>query len=162
LSNQTIESEAESGTALGAALTYPDRRSIAFEADESGLCTLQALWSIAREGVDVTVVVCANRRYRILQTGFSRAGFTKPRPKARALTDLARPVIDWDALARGSPSIKYLFLMPINFYELKTMLPQQVQLYNNEKHCFVIIFYRLNLRFSERGIRVRFMHIRSF
>ena len=86
--------------ALGAALACPDRRVIALQADGSGLYTLQALWSIARENADVTVVVCANRRYRILQAELAR--ITKePGPKAQSLTDLTRPVIDWTALAKG-------------------------------------------------------------
>ena len=87
--------------ALGAALACPDRRVIAFQADGSGLYTLQALWSMARESADVTVVVCANRRYRVLQAELARAGITEPGPKAQALTDLTRPVIDWAALAKG-------------------------------------------------------------
>jgi acetolactate synthase-1/2/3 large subunit len=87
--------------ALGAALACPDRRVIAFQADGSGLYTLQALWSIARESADVTIVVCANRRYRILQAELARAGIAEPGPKAWALTDLTRPVIDWTALAKG-------------------------------------------------------------
>jgi acetolactate synthase-1/2/3 large subunit len=87
--------------ALGAALACPDRRVIAFQADGSGLYTLQALWSMARESADVTVVVCANRRYRILQVELARAGIAEPGPKAQSLTDLTRPVIDWVALAKG-------------------------------------------------------------
>jgi acetolactate synthase-1/2/3 large subunit len=87
--------------ALGAALACPERRVIAFQADGSGLYTLQALWSMAREGVDVTVVVCSNRRYRILQVEMARAGQEKPGPKALSLTDLTNPVIDWAALAKG-------------------------------------------------------------
>lgn len=87
--------------ALGAAIACPDRRVIAFQADGSGLYTLQALWSMARESTDVTVVVCANRRYRILQAELARAGIAEPGPKAQALTDLTQPVIDWTALAKG-------------------------------------------------------------
>jgi acetolactate synthase-1/2/3 large subunit len=87
--------------ALGAALACPDRRVIAFQADGSGLYTLQALWSMARENVDVTVVVCANRCYRILQIELARAGVTNPGAAARSLTDLSRPEIDWRALAQG-------------------------------------------------------------
>jgi acetolactate synthase-1/2/3 large subunit len=88
-------------TALGAALACPDRRVIAFQADGCGLYTLQALWSMARESTDVTVVVCANRRYRVLQVELARAGIKAPGPKAQALTDLTRPVIDWTSLAKG-------------------------------------------------------------
>lgn len=87
--------------ALGAALACPDRRVIAFQADGCGLYTLQALWSMARESTDVTVVVCANRCYRVLQIELSRAGIMQPRPEVHALTDLTRPVIDWTALAKG-------------------------------------------------------------
>jgi acetolactate synthase-1/2/3 large subunit len=87
--------------ALGAALACPDRPVVAFQADGSGLYTLQALWSMARESANVTVLVCANRRYRILQAELARAGITEPGPKARALTDLTRPAIGWPALARG-------------------------------------------------------------
>ena len=87
--------------ALGAALACPERRVIAFQADGSGLYTLQALWSIARESADVTVVVSANRRYRILQAELARAGIAEPGPKAHALTDLTRPVINWAELAKG-------------------------------------------------------------
>ncbi len=87
--------------ALGAALACPNRRVIAFQADGSGMYTLQALWSMARESADVTVVVCANRRYRILQIELTRAGITEPGPGVQALTDLTRPVIDWVSLATG-------------------------------------------------------------
>jgi acetolactate synthase-1/2/3 large subunit len=86
--------------ALGAALACPDRRVIAFQADGSGLYTVQALWSMAREGADVTVVVCANRRYRVLQTELAHVTDT-PGQKARSLTDLTHPVIDWVEMARG-------------------------------------------------------------
>lgn len=88
--------------ALGAALACPDRRVIAFQADGSGLYTLQALWSMAREGANVAVVVCANRRYRVLQAELARAATAQqPGPKAQALTDLTHPVMDWALLAKG-------------------------------------------------------------
>lgn len=87
--------------ALGAAIACPDRRVIAVQADGSGLYTLQALWSMARESADVTIVVCANRRYRILQAELARAGIERPCTKAWSLTDLTGPVIDWTLLAKG-------------------------------------------------------------
>lgn len=86
--------------ALGAALACPERRVIAFQADGSGLYTLQALWSMARESTDVTIVVCANRQYRILQIELMKA-VTIPGPKALALTELIRPPINWIDLAKG-------------------------------------------------------------
>src|SRR5512144_999587 len=60
--------------AVGAAIACPGRRVIAFQADGSAMYTLQALWTMAREQLDVTVVICANRRYRILQFELMRAG----------------------------------------------------------------------------------------
>jgi len=87
--------------AVGAAIACPDRRVIALQADGSGMYTLQALWTMAREALDVTVVVCANRSYRILQFELMRSGNADPGPHARRLTELAPPVLDWVALARG-------------------------------------------------------------
>ncbi len=87
--------------AVGAAVACPDRKVIAFQADGSGMYTLQSLWTMARESLDVTVVVCANRRYRILQVELARAGITEPGPVALSLTDLGRPPLDWTSLAKG-------------------------------------------------------------
>jgi acetolactate synthase-1/2/3 large subunit len=87
--------------AVGAAIACPDRRVVALQADGSGMFTLQALWTMARENLDVTVVVCANRRYRILQFELMRSGVAEPGPKAISLTELSRPFLDWTALAKG-------------------------------------------------------------
>jgi len=87
--------------ATGAAVACPDRKVIAFQADGSGMYTAQALWTMARESLDVTVVICSNRAYRILQAELSRAGIAEPGPNARALTGLSHPDLDWVALARG-------------------------------------------------------------
>jgi len=87
--------------AVGAAVAAPDRKVIALQADGSGLYTLQSLWTMAREGLDVTVVVCANRAYRILQMELHRTGNDDPGPYAQALTDLGSPAPDWVALAKG-------------------------------------------------------------
>ena len=85
--------------ATGAAIACPDRPVIAFQADGSGLYTLQALWTQAREGLDVTTIICANRAYRILQVELARAGIAEPGPNARSLTDLSSPSVDWVAAA---------------------------------------------------------------
>jgi len=87
--------------AVGAAIACPDRKVIALQADGSGLYTLQALWTQARESLDITTVVCANRRYRILQVELARAGVAEPGPKALGLTELTNPSIDWVALGSG-------------------------------------------------------------
>ncbi|MBW2724015.1 MAG: hypothetical protein JRE71_06470, partial [Deltaproteobacteria bacterium] len=87
--------------ATGAALACPDRKVIALQADGSGMYTLQALWTQARESLDVVTVLCSNRAYRILQVEFGRAGNLEPGPKARSLTSLDHPELDWVALAKG-------------------------------------------------------------
>ncbi len=87
--------------ATGAAVACPDRKVIAFQADGSGMYTLQALWTQAREKLDVTTLICNNRRYRILQVELARAGVTEPGRKARALTSLAQPEINWSLMASG-------------------------------------------------------------
>jgi len=87
--------------ATGAAIACPDRPVIALQADGSGLYTVQALWTQAHEGLNVTTVVCANRSYRILRIELERAGIAEPGPNALALTGFERPAPDWVALGRG-------------------------------------------------------------
>ena len=85
--------------AAGAAVACPDRPVIAVQADGSGMYTAQALWTYAREGLDVTALVCANGTYEILLAELARAGVEEPSPRARALTSLGDPALDWVALA---------------------------------------------------------------
>lgn len=87
--------------ATGAAVACPDRKVIALQADGSGMYTLQALWTQARESLDVVTVLCSNRSYRILQIELARAGVAEPGRNARAMTDLSSPALDWVSLARG-------------------------------------------------------------
>ena len=87
--------------AAGAALACPDRKVIAFQADGSAQYTLQALFTLAREGLDVVILLCSNRNYRILQVELARSGVQAPGPQAQALTSLESPPLDWCALAKG-------------------------------------------------------------
>ncbi|MFZ2062923.1 MAG: acetolactate synthase large subunit [Candidatus Binatus sp.] len=87
--------------ATGAAVACPDRRVIAYQADGSGMYTIQSLWTQARESLNVTTVLCNNHSYRILQVELARAGVDEPGRKARSLTDLSDPNIEWTSLARG-------------------------------------------------------------
>lgn len=87
--------------ATGAAVACPTRRVIAFQADGSGMYTVQSLWTQAREALNVTTVLCNNHSYRILQVELARAGVTEPGRKARSLTDLGHPDINWMGIARG-------------------------------------------------------------
>jgi acetolactate synthase-1/2/3 large subunit len=87
--------------ATGTAIACPGQRVISFEADGSALYTLQALWTQARESLDVTTVICANRSYRILQIELMRSGIAEPGRAARRLTELSQPRLDWVQLAAG-------------------------------------------------------------
>jgi acetolactate synthase-1/2/3 large subunit len=87
--------------AVGAALAAPDRRVIALEGDGSAMYTLQSLWTMARESLDVTVVVFANRNYQILRGEFAHVGAGEPGRRAADMLSLDRPALDWVALAAG-------------------------------------------------------------
>jgi acetolactate synthase-1/2/3 large subunit len=87
--------------ATGAAVACPDRKVICLEGDGSGMYTVQALWTQAREGLDVTTVVFANRTYAILRHELSGVRAGTPGPKAADMLDIGRPDLDWVAMARG-------------------------------------------------------------
>ncbi|HZP88314.1 MAG TPA: acetolactate synthase large subunit [Burkholderiales bacterium] len=84
--------------ATGAAVACPDRKVVCLQADGAGMYTVQALWTQAREKLDIVNVVFANRVYKILHGELLNVGAT-PGPAANALFDLARPEIDWVTLA---------------------------------------------------------------
>jgi acetolactate synthase-1/2/3 large subunit len=86
--------------ATGAAVACPDRKVVCLEADGSAMYTLQALWTQAREQLDVTTVVFNNRSYAILNLELSRVG-AESGPKALDMLDLSRPDLDFVALAQG-------------------------------------------------------------
>ncbi len=87
--------------ALGAAIASPDRPVLALVGDGSAMYTIQALWTIAREGLDVTTVVFNNRSYGILNIELERVGAETIGPEAKAQLDLAEPAIDFVSMAQG-------------------------------------------------------------
>ncbi len=87
--------------ALGAAVACPNRRVLALEADGSAMYTIQALWSMARDGADVTVVILSNRSYAILNMELKRVEADGDGVRAREMLDLRRPDLDFVSLAAG-------------------------------------------------------------
>ena len=87
--------------ATGAAVAAPDRPVVCLQADGSAMYTLQALWTQAREGLNVTTVVLSNRSYGILHIELRRLGLGAGGPAARRLLDLTEPTLDFCELARG-------------------------------------------------------------
>ncbi len=87
--------------AVGAAVACPGRQIVDLQADGSAGYTVQALWTMAREQLDVVVVLLANQRYGILQIEQQRAGIALDGTASASLTDLGRPAVSWTAIANG-------------------------------------------------------------
>ncbi|MBO9695219.1 MAG: acetolactate synthase large subunit [Sphingopyxis sp.] len=85
---------------LGAAVAAPGRRVIALQADGSAMYTPQALWSMARERTDVTILLFSNRKYAILQHELANVG-ANAGPTALSMLDIGNPDLDWVSIARG-------------------------------------------------------------
>jgi acetolactate synthase-1/2/3 large subunit len=87
--------------ALGAAIACPEQKTVALQADGSAMYTIQALWSMAREDVDVTVVLLNNQSYAILNIELERVGAGMPTAKTLSMLDLSRPDMNFCELAEG-------------------------------------------------------------
>jgi acetolactate synthase I/II/III large subunit len=91
---------------VGAAIAVPDRPVLCLESDGSAMYTISALWTQAREHLDITTVVYANRAYDILRIELQRVGAQTepaegPGPKAQSLLDLTGPTLDFVRIAKG-------------------------------------------------------------
>jgi acetolactate synthase I/II/III large subunit len=93
--------------AVGAAVASRER-VLALESDGSMMYTLQALWTMAREGLDVTVVGLSNRSYAILNFELSRVGASAAGEASARMLDIDNPTLDLTALAsaQGVPSVR--------------------------------------------------------
>lgn len=87
--------------ATGAAVASPGRKVVAIIGDGSAMYTLQSLWTMAREQLDVTVIICANRKYQILDGELAAMGGPPPAVNAQSMLTLDKPNLDWVSLARG-------------------------------------------------------------
>jgi acetolactate synthase-1/2/3 large subunit len=94
--------------ATGAAVACPDRPVIALVGDGSAMYTIQALWTMAREKLNVVTVIFSNRSYSILNVELQRVGAAEAGPKARAQLDLHDPALDFVRLGEsmGVPSVR--------------------------------------------------------
>ncbi len=87
--------------ATGAALACPDRPVLALLGDGGAAYTNQSFWTQAREGLNVTTLIFANRTYNILNVEYSRLGITKTGEIAASLFDIGNPDIDWVKMSAG-------------------------------------------------------------
>ncbi|NWG47083.1 MAG: acetolactate synthase large subunit [Alphaproteobacteria bacterium] len=87
--------------ATGAAVACPDRKVVCLQGDGGAMYTIQALWTQAREGLDVVTILFANRSYAILNIELGRVGVSAPGPKAKSMLDIGNPTIDFTAMAKA-------------------------------------------------------------
>jgi acetolactate synthase I/II/III large subunit len=87
--------------AVGAAVACPTRRVLCLSADGSGMYTQQALWSMARAGLNITTIVFANREYAVLKREYNSFGLGTPGERAKEMFEIGGPNIDWVSLAKS-------------------------------------------------------------
>ena len=74
---------------------------ICLQADGAGMYINQALWTQARENLNITNIIFSNRKYAILQIEFARVGAHNPGPRAMSMLDLSQPNLSWASIAKG-------------------------------------------------------------
>jgi acetolactate synthase-1/2/3 large subunit len=87
--------------AIGAAIAGENRPVLALIGDGASMYTIQSLWTIVAEQLDVTTVIFNNRSYAILNIELERVGAGKAGPKAKTQLDISKPEIDFVSIARG-------------------------------------------------------------
>ena len=87
--------------ATGAAVADPDRPVLCLEADGSALYTIQALWTQAREQLNVTTVLINNAAYAILRMELARTAAGQAGERAARMLDLSGPTPDFTAISTG-------------------------------------------------------------
>jgi acetolactate synthase-1/2/3 large subunit len=87
--------------AAGAAIACPDRPVLALEGEGSAMYTIQSLWTMAREQLDVTVVIFNNHSYAILNMELERVGARAGGARAKSQLDLANPDLGFVQIANG-------------------------------------------------------------
>ncbi len=87
--------------AIGAAVACPDRKVVCIHGDGGAMYTIQSLWTMARENLDICVVIFANRKYQILQVELARVGAQSMTKKTLDMLDISNPDLDFVQLAEG-------------------------------------------------------------
>ncbi len=87
--------------AVGVAVACPDRKVVCVHGDGGAMYTIQALWTMARENLDVTVVILSNRKYQILQVELARVGAQTMNKKTLDMLDLTNPDLSFVEMGRG-------------------------------------------------------------
>jgi acetolactate synthase-1/2/3 large subunit len=88
-------------TALGAAVACPDRKVVCLHGDGGAMYTIQSLWTMAREELDICIIIFANRKYQILQVELARVGAQTMNKKTLDMLDLSNPDLDFVKMSEG-------------------------------------------------------------
>ena len=94
--------------ALGASVACPDRKVVLLQADGSGMCGVQAMWTMARERADIVIVLLRNDRYNIFGLELARVREQAVNARMDSMLSLANPAIDWvpTAVGLGVPAVR--------------------------------------------------------
>ncbi|MDL0431767.1 acetolactate synthase large subunit [Marinobacter sp. TBZ242] len=87
--------------AVGAAVACPDRPVLALIGDGTAMYTIQALWTMAREQLNVTTIIFNNASYSVLNIELERVGAEQAGAKAKSQLDLRGPVLNFAEMAQG-------------------------------------------------------------
>jgi len=87
--------------AIGAAVACPDRPVLALIGDGTAMYTIQSLWTMVREQLNVTSIIFNNASYSVLNVELERVGAQGAGPKARSQLDLSGPVLNFAQLAQA-------------------------------------------------------------
>ena len=87
--------------AIGAAIACPNQKVISLEGDGSAMYTVQSLWTMARENLDIVILIFANQSYKILQGELNNVGVTNPGKSAIEMLSLRNPELDWVSISQG-------------------------------------------------------------
>ena len=87
--------------AVGAAIAEPDRPVITLHGDGGAMYTIQALWTQARESLNITNIIFVNNSYEILKIEMDRVGAVKTGDRAESMFSLKDPKINWLKLSQS-------------------------------------------------------------
>ena len=87
--------------AIGAAISSPGQKVISLEGDGSAMYTVQSLWTMARENLDIVILIFANQSYKILQGELTNVGVDNPGKSAMEMLSLKDPALDWVSISKG-------------------------------------------------------------
>ncbi|XOV87492.1 MAG: acetolactate synthase large subunit [Pseudomonadota bacterium] len=88
-------------TSIGAAVACPDRKVVCIHGDGGAMYTIQSLWTMARENLDICVVILANRKYQILQVELARVGAQTMNKKTLDMLNIGNPDLDFVKMSEG-------------------------------------------------------------